>query len=150
MTVQPATIPSAQSMVDAMISLARLPKTRRMIVAGSMSFGLYLGLLKRGYPRVTTRVAGFFARGQHDVALIAGRHSFQALEMLMMRVVPLLNARATIVVWVDSHAEHRGGQLQEALERLGFRIEAGTKCQDGFILSAQRREWSPIAMARAA
>ena len=134
-------------MLDAMISLARLSKTRRVIVAGSSAFGLYVGLLDRGYSRVTTRPMGLAARGQYDVALIAGRHSIQKLESMMAQMVQFLTVRAAILVWIDAHVAHRGRELQVALERLGFRVDAGTKCRDGFILSAQRREWSPVAIA---
>jgi hypothetical protein len=132
--------------LDAMISLARLAKTRRVIVSGSDAFGLYLGLLDRGFLRVATTAISRAPCGQHDAALIAGRYSTDGLEGLLKRVVPFLTARATIAVWIDSGAPC-GGKLQAALERLGFRIEAGTACENGFIVSAQRRDFNPLAKA---
>lgn len=66
----------------------------------------------------------------------------------MVRIVPFLNARATVAVWVDSGAgQHGGKRLQLLLEQLGFRIEAGARCENGVVVSAQRREWSEVANA---
>jgi hypothetical protein len=133
-------------MLDAMISLARLSKSRRVIVTGSDAFGLYLGLIDRGFSRAATTSTCRVPCGQHDAALISGRYSTDALEGLLKRVVPFLNARATIAIWIDSGATH-SSKLHVALERLGFRIEAGTACENGFIVSAQRRDFSPLANA---
>jgi hypothetical protein len=133
-------------MLDAMVSLARLSKTRRVIVAGSNSFGLYLELLDRGFVRATTTATCRIPCGQHDAALVSGRYSSDALEGLLKRVVPFLNARATIAIWIDSNAGC-GSRLHTVLERLGFRIEAGTACENGFIVSAQRRDFTPLAKA---
>jgi hypothetical protein len=134
-------------MLDAMIGLTRLSNSRRVIVAGSDAFGMYLGLLDRGFARATTTATCRVPCGQHDAAFISGRYSIQVLEALLDRVVPFLNARASIAVRIDASAGYQGNKLQASLERLGFRIEAGTKCENGFILSAQRRDWSPMAKA---
>jgi hypothetical protein len=139
-------LPGSEPVLDAMISLARLSKTRRVIVAGSNAFGLYLGLLDRGFLRPATTAISRAPCGQHDAALISGRYSADGLEGLLKRVVPFLTARATIAIWIDSGAAC-GGKLQAALQRLGFRIEAGTACENGFIVSAQRRDFSPLAQA---
>jgi hypothetical protein len=65
----------------------------------------------------------------------------------VIRIVPFLTARAALAVWMGSDGHQRGRALQQLLERLGFRIEAGAKCEDGFVLSARRREWNPVANA---
>ncbi len=140
-------LPGSEPVLDAMISLARLSKSRRVIVAGSNAFGLYLGLLDRGFARAATTATCRIPCGQHDTALISGRYSTDGLEGLLKRVVPFLNARATIAIWIDSGAACGGNKLHAALERLGFRIEAGTACENGFIVSAQRRDFSPMANA---
>lgn len=140
-------LPGSEPVLDAMISLARLSRSRRVIVAGSNAFGLYLGLLDRGFLRAATTAISRAPCGQHDAALISGRYSTNALEGLLNRVVPFLTARATIAIWIDSGAPYGGSKLQAALERLGFRIEAGTACENGFIVSAQRRDFSPLANA---
>ena len=140
-------LPGSEPVLDAMISLARLSKSRRVIVAGSNAFGLYLGLLDRGFARAATTASCRVPCGQHDTALISGRYSTDGLEGLLKRIVPFLNARATIAIWIDSGAACGGNKLHTALERLGFRVEAGTACENGFVVSAQRRDFSPLANA---
>jgi hypothetical protein len=61
--------------------------------------------------------------------------------------VPYLKSRAAVAIWIDATEQQGGRKLQSMLERLGFRIEAGAKCEDGFILSARRLEWSQTAQA---
>jgi len=74
------------------------------------------------------------------VALVAGEHTIQALEAVLLRIVPFLNSQAMIAVWIDSVGPQRGKRIQLLLERLGFRIECGTKCESGFVLAARRHE----------
>jgi len=138
---------SDERILDTMIQLARATKAHRVIVAGSSAFDIYIGLLQRGFSRTVTTVTCRIPCGQHDVALVSGDHSVTALERLLARVVPFLNSRATLAVWVSAQEHGSGRKLQLLLERLGFRIEAGAKCENGVVLSAQRREWSQIAKA---
>ena len=145
--IKPDTIRSNELIMDTMIDLTRLTRPQRVIVAGADSFDMYLGLLQRGFARVATMATCRIPCGQHEVALIAGKHSIQTLEALLARIVPFLNTRAIVAVWVDSDERQRGKRLQSLLERLGFRIEAGAKCADGFVLSAQRQAWNPMAKA---
>jgi hypothetical protein len=132
--------------METMIGLSRLSKSHRVIVTGSDAFDIYLGLHHRGFSRAVTTATCRIPCGQHDVALVVGQHSIQALEALLVRIVPFLNTRAATAVWVGSD-EHHGKKLQSVLERLGFRMEAGAKCENGFVLSARRCEWSHIANA---
>ena len=133
--------------METMISLTRLSKSNRVIVAGSDCFDFYVTLHLRGFCNVATTATCRFPCGQHDVALIAGQHSIQALQHLVSRIASFLNARATMAVWIDAAEPHGGKKLQAMLERLGFRIEAGAKCENGFILSAHRHSWNQIANA---
>ena len=67
-------------------------------MAGSNAFDIYLGLYDRGFSRVTTTATCRIPCGQHDVALIAGEHSIQALEAQLVRIMPFLNIPATMAV----------------------------------------------------
>lgn len=146
--VEPDPVACTAPIMNAMIDLTRLSKAHRVIAAGASALDIYLDLHERGFSRVGTTATGRIPCGQHDVGLVAGRHSMQALEALLVRIVPFLNARATVAVWVDSGAgQHGGKRLQLLLERLGFRIEAGARCENGVVVSAQRREWSEVANA---
>jgi hypothetical protein len=130
-----------------MIDLTRLSKTHRVIVAGADGFDLYVDLHLRGFSRVSTTATCRFPCGQHDVALIAGQHSIQALQAILARIAPYLNVSATVAVWVSATEQKIGNELRITLERLGFRIEAGAKCDDGFVILAQRCGWNQIANA---
>jgi len=79
--------------------------------------------------------------------LIAGQESVQALEALLIRIMPRLNRQATIAMWIDSVERRRGRTVQLLLERLGFRVESGAKCEIGFVLAARRREPNFLANA---
>ena len=137
----------AEGVVETMIQLTRAAKSHRVIVAGSNAFDVYLDLLHRGFFRAATTATCRIPCEQHDVGLIAGQHSTQALETLLVRIVPFLTSQAIMAVCVDCD-EHQGGmRLQKLLERLGFRIEAGTKCEGGFILAARRDAWNGAAKA---
>ena len=133
--------------MDTMVDLTRLSKSHRVIVAGSQAFDIYLGLYQRGFCCVATTATCRIPCGQHDVALIVGRHSIQTLETLLFRIVTFLNTRSTLAVWVSSDERQCGRTLPRLLERLGFRIEAAAKCNHGVVLSARRSEWSQLAKA---
>ena len=139
--------PAGEGIVATMIQLAAAAKSHRIIVAGSHAFDMYLDLLHRGFSRIATTATCRVPCGQHDVALVAGQHSVQALETLLVQIVPFLKTQAIVAVWVSADEHRRGMKLQLLLERLGFRIEAGTKCESGFVLAARRREWNQIAKA---
>jgi hypothetical protein len=143
----PYQAPSDERVMDAMIEITRLSESQRVIVAGPHAFDTYLGLLDRGFSRAVTTATCRVPCGQHDVALLTGRHSVQAMEALLLRIVPFLTTRAILAVWMGSDGHQRARALQQMLERLGFRIEAGARCQDGFVLCARRQDWKPAANA---
>lgn len=136
-----------EQILDAMLLLARATKSQRIIVAGPNALDLYLGLLQRGFSRAATPATSRFPYGQHDVALLAGHYTIQALQDLIDRVVPYLNTSASLSIWRGSHDLASGRTLQVELERLGFRAEAGTRCETGFIVSAQRQQLGAIPKA---
>jgi hypothetical protein len=144
---QSGRMPSGEEIMTVMIDLTRLSASHRVIVAGSHAFDMYVGLLQRGFARVATTTTCRSPCGQHDAALVVGPHSIRTIETLLVRLAPFLSTRAVLAVWVAAGEHVRGQELQVLLERLGFRIEAGARCEDGFILSARRREWSPLADA---
>ena len=84
---------------------------------------------------------------QHDIALIAGEHSVQALEALLIRILPFLKTSAAVAMWIGPGDRLDGGKLQSLLERMGFRVEVGSRCESGFVLSARRRECGHLANA---
>lgn len=140
-------IPAPAGVVETMIQLARATTSHRVIVAGSDAFDVYMILVRRGFSRAATTATCRLPCGQHDVGLIAGQHSVQALEALLGRVVPFLTSQAILAVWVGFAERRRALRLQALLERMGFRIEVGTKCEGGFILAARRDEWNHAAVA---
>jgi hypothetical protein len=138
---------SSPHVVDLMLQLTRASTTHRVLAAGTDAFDLYLDLLDRGFARVATTTTCRVPCGQHDIALIAGHHSVQAIGALLTRLMPYLGARAVIALPIDATENRLGGKVQLLLERLGFRVEAGSRYEDGFVLSARRREWIDLAQA---
>jgi hypothetical protein len=137
-----------EPILDTMIELAFAARSHRTIVAGSAAFDLYQGLCRRGFWRTAIASHPRAAFPAYDVALIAGQETTQALERVLVQIAPLLNGQASIATWIDSNELHRGRRIQVLLERLGFRVESGTKCEVGFVLAARRSE--PVSLALAA
>jgi hypothetical protein len=132
---------SDEQIMAAMIQLARAAKSNRMIVAGPDSSELFLELHHRGYLRVTTvKLCGVPCR-QFDVALLAWRkHSINAVETTLDGLVHFLSTKGPLVVWVGALDRIPFQRLWLALDRLGFRIEACTTCENGVAISARRLE----------
>jgi hypothetical protein len=142
---QPGFIPSDDRIVDTMIGLACAAKSHRIILAGSNSFETFLELRRRGYPRVTTTRICRAPFGQHDVAFIAQRApSVRALEAILEGLVHFLSPVGVLVVWIGPH-QISSRSFRLFLEKLGFRIESGTCCESGVVLSARRIGSSPLA-----
>lgn len=143
---QSSPIPSDERIVNAMIQLARAGMSQRMIIAGPNSAEVFLELHRRGYPRVTTTQSCRVPCGQHDVAVLAWRdYSIKALETTIDRLVHFLSAGGVLVAWIGSHERLANQALRRTLERLGFRIEAGTACENGVAISARRLASNPAA-----
>jgi hypothetical protein len=145
--VQPHSGANREQVVDTMVELTRLSNLHRAIVAGSDSLELYLALRRRGYIRVTTTATCRIPRGQHTVGLITGRNSLRALEAALARISPFLCTSAAIAVLIDSRESGFCLKIRTRLEQMGFRIEAGVRCQQGLVLSAYRQGFGQMESA---
>jgi hypothetical protein len=140
-------IPSDKRIVAAMIELA-ISKSHRMVLAGCSSSAVLLELQRRSYLRVTTAKLCGVACGQFDVAFVVWReNSAIALETTLAGVVKFLSAGGVLVAWADARERAPNKALRLALRQFGFRIEAGTVCENGVAISARRLESNPAALA---
>ena len=137
--VQPHSVSSRDQVVDTMIGLTRLSDLHRGIVAGSDSLELYLPLRRRGFNRVATTATCRIPKGQHAVRLITGQNSLGAIEAALSEISQFLSASAAIAVLIDSRESGFCLKVRTRLEQMGFRIEAGVRCQQGLVLSAYRQ-----------
>jgi len=144
---QPRSISDQEHVVDTMIGLTRLTGLHRAIIAGSGSMEFYLALRRRGFLRVATAATCRIPKGQHAVALITGRNSLQAIEAALVELSPFLSTSASVAVLIDSREIGAGQRIREKLEQMGFRIEAGVRCQEGFVLSAIRHGFGQMENA---
>jgi hypothetical protein len=135
-----------EQVVDTMIGLTRLTILDRAIVAGSGSMDLYLALRKRGFLAATTATCRIW-KGQHSVGLIAGQNSLQAIEAALGELSPFLGTSAAVAVLINSREIGAGLRIRGKLEQMGFRIEAGVRCQEGFVLSAIRHGFGQMEKA---
>jgi len=145
--VQLHSVSDREQVVDTMIGLTRLTSLHRAIVAGSGSMELYLALRRRGFLRAAAAATCRIPKGQHSVGLIAGHNSLQAIEAALVELSPLLGTSATVAVLIDSREIGAGLRIREKLEQMGFRIEAGVRCQEGFVLSAIRHGFGQMEKA---
>jgi hypothetical protein len=144
---QPHSISNREQVVDTMIGLTRLSNLHRAIIAGSDSLELYLALRRRGFVRVATTATCRIARGQHAVGLITGQNSLQAIEAALAQISQFLGASAAIAVLIDSRESGFSLKIRSRLEQMGFRIEAGVRCQQGLVLSAYRQGFGQMENA---
>lgn len=133
--------------VDIMIGLTGLTGAQRAIAAGSGSMDLCLALRRRGFMRVATTTTCRIPGGQHSVGLIADRNSVPAIEAALADVSRFLGASAAVAVLIDSGESGAGVRVRGRLEQIGFRIEAGVRCPQGFVLSAIRQGFAQIENA---
>jgi hypothetical protein len=145
--VQPHADPNREQVIDTMIELTRLSNLHRAIVAGSDSLQLYLALQRRGFFRTSTTATCRVPRGQHPVGLIAGQNSPPAIDVALGQILPFLCASAAIAVLIDSREGGSSLKIRNRLEQIGFRIEAGVRCQQGLVLSAYRQGFGWIENA---
>jgi hypothetical protein len=105
-------------------------------------------LHRRGYSRVATTATCGLPQSQYDVALIDWQlQTIKALETTLDWLVHFLASTSVLVVSIDSSKRDENQKLGPMLERLGFRVEAGTRCEQGFIISARRRDAAQMAIA---
>jgi hypothetical protein len=143
----PHSRPNREQVIDTMIELTRLSNLHRAIVAGSDGPELYLALRRRGFIRVATMATCRIPRGQHTVGLIAGQNSLGAIEATLAQISQFLSASAALAVLIDSRESGFSLRIRAKLEQMGFRIEAGVRCQLGFVLSAYRQGFGQMENA---
>jgi hypothetical protein len=140
-------VSNRDQVVDTMIELTRLSHLHRAIVAGSDSLEIYLALRRRGFIRVATTATCRIPRRQHAVGLIAGQASLAAIEAALAQISQFLCASATIAILIDSRESGCSVKIRTRLRQMGFRIEAGVRCQQGLVLSAYREGFAQIENA---
>src|SRR5262249_54039697 len=138
---QPTSRSSAEfeQVLDTMIALTRPSALQRIIVAGDENLQLYLSLRRRGFLRVDTPATCRNARAQHAVGLVGGQTSLAEAEASLDEISRFLTPSAVVAVLVDSREAGIGLKIHGKLEQMGFRIEAGTRCQRGLVLCACRQ-----------
>lgn len=144
---QPHSGSNREQVVDTMIKLTRLSLLQRAIVAGSDRMDMYLVLRRRGFVRLATPETCRMAKGQHTVGLITGQNSLQAIEAALSKLSPYLCASAAVAVLIDSRESGLCLKIRTKLEQMGFRIEAGVRCQQGLVLSAYRHGFGQMENA---
>src|ERR1700722_6741462 len=118
----PHSVSNREQVIDTMIDLTRLSYLHRAIVAGGDRMELYLALRRRGFVRSATTATCRIPKAQHAVGLITGQNSHGAIAGL--------NGPRESGLSLKSRSR---------LEQMGFRIEAGVRCQQGLVLSAYRQ-----------
>ena len=145
--VQPHSVSSREQVVDTMIGLTRLSNLHRAIVGGSDGLELCLALRRRGFIRVATTATCRIPKGQHAVGLITGQNSLGAIEAALAEISQFLSASAAIAVLIESRESGFCLKVRTRLEQMGFRIEAGVRCQQGLVLSAYRQGFAQMENA---
>jgi len=138
---------NGEQVVDTMIDLTRLSTLHRAIVAGHDSMELYLSLRRRGFMRVATTATCPIPKQQHAVGLITEQNSLAAIETALAQISQFLSPSAAIAVPIDSRESGVRLKIHTRLEQMGFRIEAGVRCQQGLVLSAYRQGFTQMEIA---
>ena len=136
-----------EQVVDTMIGLTRLSNAHRTIIAGGDGVKLYVALKRRGFIRVATPASCHIPRRQHSVGLIAGQNSPATIEAALTQISPFLSDRAAIAILIDSNEGGLGLKVRKKLDQMAFRIEAGVRCPQGFVLSAYRQGLAQMEQA---
>jgi hypothetical protein len=142
---------SSSFLVETMISLARSTEAHRVIVAGDYCSAMYFELHRRGYVRLGTMNTCRNPCGQFDIALLAARDQSKEEFVASLRwLVHFLHATGVIVIQLGPLGAATNEQLRQTLDRLGFRIESGTRCGEGIVVCARRFRFSPAAAVKPA
>ncbi len=145
--LQPHSAPNREQAVEIMIALTRMSHLHRAILAGSDSPEVYLALRRRGFIHVSTTGTCRIPKRQHAIGLITGQNSLAAIEATLTRISPFLCTSAAIAVLIDSRERGFSLKIRTRLEQMGFRIEAGVRCQQGLVLSAYRHGFGQMENA---
>jgi hypothetical protein len=137
-----------ERIIDAMIELAAPFRSQRIVVAGTRSRELMRELHRRGHTRVETTATCGLPRGQCRLALLDGQlWSVKAIETTLCWLVHFLAPGSALVIGVDSSERGSDRKLASLLERLGFEIEVGTRCENGAAFLARRRDACEMSVA---
>lgn len=142
-------VPAGCRIAEAMIALTGRSRSQRIIVSGKRGREFMMELYRRGFTRVETTATCGLPRGQCQIALLdAQQQSVKAIETTLCWLVHFLAPASALVIGVDSPAGTSSRKLRSMLERLGYQIEVGARCEDGAAFLARRRD--AIEMAAAA
>jgi hypothetical protein len=145
--LQSHSVSNHAQILETMIELTRLSHLHRVIVAGGDDMELYLALRRRGFMRVATTATCRVPKGQHTVGLITGQNTLRAIEAALAQISPFLSTSAALAVLIDSRESGFCLKIRSRLEQMGFRIEAGVRCQQGLVLSAYRHGFGQMEKA---
>jgi hypothetical protein len=140
--------PARGRVTETLVELARCSKLHRIIVAGPKSPELMFELHRRGYNRVASTATCGLPHGQFHVALIDWQgHSIKALETTLDWLVHFLDPASVLVIRIEAPERDASRKLNSLLRRLGFQVEAGTRCEHALALSARRRDAAQMGIA---
>jgi hypothetical protein len=140
-------IPDSEQVVETMISLTRLSNAHRTIIAGNDGIKLYVALKRRGFIRIATPAICNIPRKQHSVGLVAGQKTPAMIEAALSQISPFLSDCATVAILIESREGGLGLKVRTKLQQMGFRIEAGVRCDQGLVLSAYRQGLAQMEQA---
>ena|SRR5581483_6377645 len=132
-----------EQVIDVVMALTRPSPHDSIIVTGSESMHLYLSLRRRGLDQVATPATCRMPRQRHVIGVVTG----PGLVAALAQISPFLSANSTIAVLIDSREAESSMTIRRKLQQMGFRIEAGVRCQRGFVLFASRRGFSRMEQA---
>lgn len=144
--LHPAPFTDRDQVVETMISLTHLSNLNRAIVAGRGSAELYQALRQRGFTRIGMPSI-FLRKPAFSVGLITVQDMFSEFEMALSQIAPSLGTTAAIAVLIKSNEAGFALKVRKKLEQLGFRIEAGVRCRQGFVMSAYRQDSAQMKRA---
>ena len=137
---KPAFASSRDEIVDTMINLTHLSRAHRIVIAGGDGIELYLALRRRGFGFGVLASSCRNPLARHSVGLIAGDHCYQSIEATIGQIGRMLCPAASLTISIESQESGLAAKVRTRLQQLGFRIEAGARCQQGFVLTAHREE----------
>jgi len=132
-----------RQVIDVFVALTRPSPLDSVIITGDESMALYLSLRRRGFARVATPATCRIPRRRHIIGIVTGRNPVAALA----QVSPFLTANSAIAVLIESQEGDSSMTIRHKLQQMGFRIEAGVRCRQGFVLFACRRGCAQMEQA---
>jgi hypothetical protein len=137
-----------EQIIETMIELSRCSKLHRIIVSGPNGPDRMFELYRHGFNRVATTSTCGLPQHQYDAAFVEWhQYPIKTLATTLNWLEHFLSASSVLVIRINAldRAEHR--KLAPLLEKIGFRVEAGTRCPRGIVVSARRRDASHQAIA---